>query len=102
MNQTLKLVPEKKLREARYQAGVGMFFRNTLRTMSGIKRWWLLNKKLETEYSLPEAERILDELEKIATKEMENVRETIPLVEYDSRLGWEPTMEYVTDKAHLE
>ena len=79
-----------------------MFFRNTLRTMSGIKRWWLLNKKLETEYSLPEAERILDELEKIATKEMENVRETIPLVEYDSRLGWEPTMEYVTDKAHLE
>ena len=31
-----------------------------------------------------------------------NVRETIPLVEADSRLGWEPTMLYTTDRANLE
>ena len=26
----------------------------------------------------------------------------IPLVESDSRLGWEPSMEYMTDRSHLE
>ena len=33
---------------------------------------------------------------------MENARETIPAVECDSRLGWEPSMEYVCDPWHLE
>ena len=31
-----------------------------------------------------------------------NVRETIPLVEADSSLGWEPSMFYVADREHLE
>ena len=31
-----------------------------------------------------------------------NAKNTIPLVEKDSRLGWEPSMEYVTDKKMLE
>ena len=30
------------------------------------------------------------------------VEDTIPLVEADSRLGWEPSMLYMTDKWHLE
>ena len=29
-------------------------------------------------------------------------QDTIPLVEFDSRLGYEPSMEYMTDKAHIE
>jgi hypothetical protein len=31
-----------------------------------------------------------------------NARATIPYVEYDSRLGYEPSMEYMCDRAHLE
>ena len=37
------------------------------------------------------------EMHRILDDEEQNVRETIPLVEYDSRLGWEPTMLYTTD-----
>ncbi len=35
----------------------------------------------------------------LAEKEIENARQTLPLVALDSRLGWEPTMEYVCDPA---
>ena len=45
---------------------------------------------------------ILNRIEQIAKEEIENVRNTIPLVEYDSALGYEPSMDYVADKAHLE
>ena len=34
--------------------------------------------------------------------EIENARATIPLVEFDSRLGFEPSMEYMCDREHLE
>ena len=44
---------------------------------------------------------ILDAMESLAQREIENARATIPLVERDSRLGWEPSMEYMTDAAHL-
>ena len=40
--------------------------------------------------------------EALLNEELENVCDTIPLVEYDSRLGWEPSMLYMTDKWHLE
>ena len=33
---------------------------------------------------------------------VKNAEDTIPLVEYDSRLGWEQTMLYLTDRRHLE
>ncbi|MGI6355547.1 MAG: hypothetical protein ACOX6W_10680 [Lentisphaeria bacterium] len=38
----------------------------------------------------------------IANREIANAKQTIPLVEQDSRLGWEPSMEYMTDKSRLE
>lgn len=37
----------------------------------------------------------------IGEAEIENTKATIPLVELDSRLGWEPTMEYRADAEHL-
>jgi hypothetical protein len=46
-------------------------------------------------------EKILDELETLLEAEKANVLATLPLVEADSRLGWEPRMDYVCDAAHL-
>ena len=37
----------------------------------------------------------------ILLDEEQNVRNTIPLVEGDSRLGWEASMDYMCDKWHL-
>ncbi len=38
----------------------------------------------------------------ILKNEQQNARDTIPLVEFDSILGFEPSMEYVTDRKRLE
>lgn len=45
---------------------------------------------------------ILDQLEELAQQEIANTKDAIPLVSADSRLGWEPSMEYVCDPWHLE
>ena len=39
---------------------------------------------------------------KYCKAEVENALDTIPLVEFDSRLGFEPSMEYMCDKEHIE
>ena len=49
-----------------------------------------------------EMEKILDELEELLEAEKENVLATLPLVGADSRLGWEPRMDYVCDAPHLQ
>jgi len=45
---------------------------------------------------------VYDNMEALLEEELVNVNDTIPLVEKDSRLGWEPSMLYMTDKWHLE
>jgi hypothetical protein len=45
---------------------------------------------------------LLEDLVEIEAHERNNVLDTIYYVERDSRLGWEPSMEYVCDKWHLE
>lgn len=46
--------------------------------------------------------KLLDEIEALQLKEKENGLDTIPLVEADSSLGFEPSMLYLTDRRHLE
>ena len=45
---------------------------------------------------------IIDGIEQIVKAERENVLDTLPLVQADSRLGWEPSMEYTTDEKGLK
>ena len=66
-----------------------------------VKEWWMLNQRLRVTDRPRKLRVILDEMESLARREIENARATIPLVEQDSRLGWEPSMEYMTDAAHL-
>ncbi len=101
MDEALKLVPAEKLEDAERQIGVGKFYSHALRTMIGTKRWWIANKRLEIEYDFEKAHALLDEMDAIAAEEEVNVKETIPLVENDSRLGWEPSMDYMADCEHL-
>ncbi len=95
--QQLKGFPEGDRLEA-----LGHFIRNSINTTMHIKQWWILNMKMQTSSTREEALAILDEIESLAYIEMENAKDTIPAVETDSRIGWEPTMRYVTDRWHLE
>ena len=93
--------PRKK-DEARRLEALGHFIRNFIVTTINIKKWWRANMAMQTCSTAEEAEKYLDEIESIARAETANVRDTIPAVEFDSRLGWEPSMEYVCDRWHLE
>jgi hypothetical protein len=102
MRQALALVPERKLERATKMAGVGEFFYRGLLTTLHVKRWWLLNKQLEIEDNFSASRKIMDEMTEIAQAELVNVKSTMPLVSADSRLGWEPSMEYMADPEHLK
>ena len=40
-------------------------------------------------------------LEELAEEEIKNAQSAIPLVQTDSRLGWEPTMDYIADETAI-
>ena len=91
-----------KKEEARRLEALGHFIRNSIITTMNIKKWWQLNIAMQASSSAEEAEACLDKIEALAYDEIKNAEDTIPAVEFDSRLGWEPSMEYVCDKWHLE
>ena len=70
--------------KARRMAGLGRFMQRTVITAINVKHGamaYLDGKK--------------DEVLAWAEKEYANAKSALPLVEADSRLGWEPSMEYV-------
>ena len=101
MRKMLEKVPEAKRVQAEKTVGIGDFCGHAIRTMVHVKRWWLLNKRLEIEYDSGNANALLDEMLELIEAETENVTGTIPLTEADSRLGWEPSMDYVGGTWHL-
>jgi hypothetical protein len=94
--------PSSKKAAAVKELGVAKFILATIETGINVKKWWFLNQKLMAESNRDTALKLLEEIEGIAIAEIKNAESTIPVVEADSRLGWEPSMEYITDKWHLE
>ncbi len=81
---------------------MGRFMHNCVTTGIHAKEMYIYTSLLRVTTDKAELHRIADEMETIVRNELENARDTIPLVEVDSRLGWEPSMEYMTDVEHLE
>ena len=102
MKEALPLIPERKKERAEREINLGEFIRCSIITGTNIKRWWLLNNALVACDEPAEALKLLDQIEALAYAEIANAESAIPFVEYDSRLGWEPSMEYVCDKWHIE
>lgn len=80
---------------------MGEFIVCSLITGIHAKEWHYLNCALGYERDREKLEQVLDDMEVLLQAEKENVENTIPLVQFDSRLGWEPSMEYMTDEWHL-
>ena len=103
LQKAVELAPERKRGKARELVRLGEFIRTCVVTTIHIKRWFLQQQILRAPESDPAAKRAaLTEMRGIAEEELRNAAAAIPLVEADSRLGWEPSMEYMTDRAHLE
>lgn len=98
LEQALALTPERKRAEALRMLGLGQFIRNCVQTTINTKRWWLLKRRLLEEKDAG----VIEEMIALAEAEIANAQASIPLVEADSRLGWEPSMEYMCDRSHME
>ncbi|MBR7120769.1 MAG: hypothetical protein IKC94_00820 [Lentisphaeria bacterium] len=94
--------PECRREELERELNLGKFIRCAVQTCRNVKQWYCLNRDLQNIRSAEEGLDILDKIEALAAREIENTRAAMPLVAVDSRLGWEPSMEYVGDRWHLE
>ena len=81
---------------------LGKFIRNTVITGINVKKLQKMRYKLLASESKQEMLELLGKIESLVNEEILNAQNTIPLVEKDSRLGWEPRMEYKTDRRHIE
>ncbi|MFC5407532.1 hypothetical protein [Cohnella soli] len=97
----IELTPDRKKDEAVRLLGMNEFIVRIIRTVIHVKLWYGLKRRLFMEPDGEKGNRILDEMVQLARDELDNARAAIPLVERDSRLGWEASMDYMTDAAHL-
>lgn len=81
---------------------LGRFLARCVETGLHAKHWHRLICRMNVCETKEGLSAIYDEMEALLEREIENAERTIPLVEQDSRLGFEPSMLYVTDRWHLE
>ena len=110
--------------EAGRMAAHLFFMARTAETTVNVKRWSLLRHYAEelagierpvltesedfraralAHYAIPDLApaTLLAAASLIADRECENARRTLPAVDYDSRLGYEPSMDYMGDREHI-
>ncbi|MBR2021839.1 MAG: hypothetical protein IJ939_05320, partial [Clostridia bacterium] len=101
LERIIPLIPERKRRNATKIMNVARFIGNTAKTVVAVKEWMKRKNKLLETHGEARNELVREMIE-IAKSEIHNAKNTIPLVEFDSRLGYEPSMEYMCDREHLE
>jgi hypothetical protein len=102
MKRAVDLTTESKRENGMRMAVLGEFILRCVWTTVHVKQWWKLRQELRAVGDESERTEVVTRMRILAEAEILNAEETIPLVDYDSRLGWEPSMEYMTDRAHLE
>jgi len=92
---------EQKNDELQRLINMGRFMYNTILSALNMKHFYLLDQKRLACSDREEINPVIREMIRILHAEKENARNTIPLVNFDSSLGFEPSMEYVTDEKRL-
>ena len=87
----IPLIHSSKQEDAKRLVALGRFMAHTVQTAINTKLWHIAKK-----------DRNYAEMLKIGEAEIQNALNTIPFVEFDSRLGFEPSMEYMTDRERIE
>ncbi|MBR1968951.1 MAG: hypothetical protein IKA17_01150 [Clostridia bacterium] len=80
---------------------LGKFMYRTCITAEHVIRIYLLVQKSLVTYDKEARLAYAKEMREILLAEKDNVEKTIPIVQLDSRLGWEPSMEYQCDEKCL-
>ena len=77
------------------------FIINSCTTVINIKEFYIKLQQLSIIGDKEKAEKLLDEIEVLLLAERKNAEATIPAVQADSRLGWEPMQDYLCDEEAL-
>ena len=93
---------DQKNENLQYLINMGHFMVHYVQTGLHAKQWHTLICRFNTEQDTDVLDHLLQEMESLLTAERANALQAIPYVEFDSRLGWEPSMEYMCDRSHLE
>lgn len=97
----LPAVDAGKRDEARRIAGIGEYMGRAALTTHHVKENYLLKYALLTDESI-DFSATVDKVADIMRAEIENAEATLPLVDFDSRLGYEPSMDYMGHRAAIE
>ena len=95
----LPTLPQSKRDEAQRIAGTVEFMGRSLLTAYHVKRWYV--EKVAIAEHDGDITTHIHALREIGAAEIENAKATLPLVDFDSRLGYEPSMEYAADREHI-
>lgn len=101
LEKALELTPAKKQEEGKRLLILNQFIVHMVQTAINCKLWWKLKQRLNNEPDPVRAGFLLDEMEQLALQEIDNTEAAIPLVNADSRLGWEPSMDYMAGEEQL-
>lgn len=80
---------------------LGEFIRCCIITTIHLKEFYRLKNRLLLSESRKEMIALVKRIEAVALKEIANAQCSISYAERDSRLGWEPSMEYLGDAEHI-
>ena len=78
------------------------FMINSCKTTIHSKKLYLLQHEIALAGTREKSEEIIKKIEALLLEDRENVLDTIPAVQTDSRLGWEASMEYQADEECLK
>lgn len=92
---------ENKTEELERLIALGSYIASIAQTTTNVKRWNMTKTKLYGESDREKALSLVEDLQKIASQEIENAQNIIWAAQTDSGLGWEPSMEYLGDEEHI-
>ena len=78
-----------------------VFMINSCTTVIHIKEFYIKLQQLSIIGDKEKADKLLKEIEELLLAERKNAEDTIPAVQADSRLGWEPMQDYLCDEEAL-
>ena len=100
MSEQLKGI-ENPDKELEYLINLGEYMSCYVQTGIHAKQWFLAKIKAASADTPEQVRESLTKLRAIAKAERANAERAIVFVNRDSRLGWEPSMEYITDEEHI-
>lgn len=85
-----------------YLENLGNFMYHSIISGINAKKWYCLKCEAKAERNREKLLGIMDKMEEVLKAEIENAKEAIEYVKNDSRLGYEPSMEYLGDEWHIK